>query len=169
MYSIVILTKFSRPLTRFCMYSVCSIFYNFTIHTRLCQILVDKAGEEILVVVPPWPQSHPTHFERLVDVRLHHCHHLLRWRGRLHHASTPPSSICCRCVLGFQCERTFLILRTFWAWCCDDLLRNSHSSKTLHKTIFLKKMASHLHSCLDENWDVQRFLCKNQFNIFLTK
>ena len=25
------------------------------------------------------------------------------------------------------------------------------------------------HSGLDENWDVQRFLCKNQFNIFLTK
>ena len=33
-----------------------------------------------------------------------------------------------------------------------------------HKFIFLIA-----HSCLDENWDVQRFLCKNQFNIFLTK
>ena len=26
-----------------------------------------------------------------------------------------------------------------------------------------------IHSCLDENWDVQRFLCKSQFNILLTK
>ena len=24
-----------------------------------------------------------------------------------------------------------------------------------------------LHSCLDKNWHVQRFLCKSQFNIFL--
>ena len=102
MYSIVILTKFSRPLTRFCMYSVHSVLLQFRYSYKIVSNSCWQSWGGDTVLVPPWPQSHPTHFEQLVDVRLHHCHHLLRWRGRLHHASTPPSSICCRYVLGLS-------------------------------------------------------------------
>ena len=85
-------------------------------------------------------------------------------------------------------EFLFPLMLERWCPCCQlwwRIICISHqkSGETFHEfkkgliysnfvkifSIPVKHKTSHFHSCLDENWDVQRFLCKSQFNIFLTK
>ena len=52
-----------------------------------------------------------------------------------------------------------------------ELINSSRSFRVewMAKRVWNRKHRNLLivvHSCLDENWDVQRFLCKSQFNIF---